>query len=263
MGFRVEVAKYGFRRHVSVSRYKPGADISSRRDFPNKPGADISSRRDFPNKPGADISSRRDFPNALSLPRQFQECSHMHARKPLPKTGRAKIRFVAKTRLVAKTLPEDKSGEDTPRREDTGAGEDISRRQVWRRYVSSRRHASSQRYFPKTAQAKTRIVANIFPEDRSGEDARRREDTWAGNDTSRRQVGRRYASSRRHVGGEEVPEDGSGAGICKLPQPCLRATPSQNPTQVFARARALKPSVSTLQVASGTCRHKPDTRGGT
>ena len=63
-----------------------------------------------------------------------------------------------------------------------------------------------RRHFPKTGRAKTRVVAKTrgraktFPEDRLCEDARRREDTWAGEDTSRRQAGRRPASSRRHEG---------------------------------------------------------------
>ena len=82
----------------------------------------------------------------------------MRARRPLPKTGRAKARVVAKTRGRAKTRPEDRSGEDARRREDTWEGEDTSRRQVGE-------HASLRRHFPKTC--------------RSVEDTRRREETWA------------------------------------------------------------------------------------
>ena len=81
---------------------------------------------------------------------------------------------------------------------------------------------------PKTGRAKARVVAKTpghaktRPEDRSGKDTCRREDTregedtsprqagkdtrrrgntWAGEDTSQRQVWRRHASSRRHMGG--------------------------------------------------------------
>ena len=104
------------------------------------------------------------------------------------KTSQAKTRVVVKTHGRAKTLPEDRSGEDTRRREDTRRHEGTARRQVRRRHVSSRRHC------PKTGQAKKHAVAKTpgrvktLPDDRSGEVTRRREDTWAGKETSRRRV---------------------------------------------------------------------------
>ena len=59
----------------------------------------------------------------------------------------------------------------------------------------------ARRQSPKTGWAKAHVVAKTRgPEDRSGEDACRREDTWEGEGASRRQVWRRHASSRRHVG---------------------------------------------------------------
>ena len=124
--------------------------------------------------------------------------NHVRARRQLPKTGRTMAHVVAKTR------PEDTSGKDTCHREDTWAREDASPRQVWRRRASSRRHVGGRRHFPKTGRAKTRVVAKThgraktLPEDRSGEDTHHHKDTWAGEDTSQRQVWRRPKSPRRH-----------------------------------------------------------------
>ena len=65
-----------------------------------------------------------------------------------------------------------------------------------------------RRHFSRTLPLLRHIPAvkpcarkKAIAEDRSGEGTRRREDTWACKDTSRRQVGRGHASSRRHVGG--------------------------------------------------------------
>ena len=149
----------------------------------------------------------------------------MRGRRPLPTTGRAKARVVAKTCGRAQTRPEHNLGEDARHREDTCRREVISRRQVrrrhipvvktrvvakktsrgqvWRRQASSRRHVGGLRHFPKTGQAKTRRREDTW----AGEDTSRRKreetrpprDTWAGEDTSRRQVWLRHASSRRHA----------------------------------------------------------------
>ena len=70
--------------------------------------------------------------------------------------------------------------------------------------MSSRRHVGVRRHLPKTARAKTGVVAKTCgrakasPEDNSGEDRCRREDMWACEGISRRQLGRRQVSSRRH-----------------------------------------------------------------
>ena len=149
------------------------------------------------------------------------------------KTGQAKTHVVTKTRGRAKTLPEDMSGEDPRLRKDTWVGEEWRRhfpkkgqaktrafaktrgraktlpelRQVRQRPTSSRRHVGGRRHFPKTDRAKTRGFAKTcgwaktLQEERSGEDPRLCENTWAGEDTSRRRVGRRPASWRRHMGG--------------------------------------------------------------
>ena len=62
--------------------------------------------------------------------------------------------------------------------------------------------------------AKAQRRAKTLPEDRSGEDACRREDTWSCEDTSRRQVGIGHVSSRRHMG-VRSHEDRSGWDTCR------------------------------------------------
>ena len=106
---------------------------------------------------------------------------HMGAQRHFP--GRAKTRVVAKTQGRAKTLPEEWSAKDTCHREDTRA---------------------RMRHFPKTGRAKTRVIAKTHGCDRSGEDTLRREDTRAREDASRRQVGQRHVSSRKHMGGRRL-----------------------------------------------------------
>ena len=70
--------------------------------------------------------------------------------------------------------------------------EDNCRRQVGRRHASSRRRVSVRRHVTKPGRARTRVAvktrgrAETFPEDRPGEATRPHEDTWAGEDSSRR-----------------------------------------------------------------------------
>ena len=155
--------------------------------------------------------------------------------------------FPAKTLLGAKTWASKEISraqspcQGTYRSEAMCLQEDSCPRQVGRRHASSQRHVGVRRHVPKTGRARTRVVvkthgrAKTLPEDRFGEDAHRREDTWAREepcktgrrrhagarrhfpktgwvktrfvaktcareDTSRRQVGRTRPTWRRHVG---------------------------------------------------------------
>ena len=145
----------------------------------------------------------------------------------LERTALAKTLQRVKPCASQKTLADDRSGEGTHHREDTWVCEDTCRRQPGRenrRHVGVRRHCPKRRpvgvrrHCPKTGLAKTRGVAKTherakpIPADRSGEDktsvvakahgsaktlpedqyTRVREDTWAGKDSFRRQVGQRH-----------------------------------------------------------------------
>ena len=79
-----------------------------------------------------------------------------------------------------------------------------------RRHMGVRRLLSSP-LWPRHVGVKPCACQKTLAEDRSGEDTRRCEDTVAfDEDNFRRQVGRRHASSQRHVGTKTYPEDGSG-----------------------------------------------------
>ena len=137
--------------------------------------------------------------------RHFSDRRHVGVRRHFPSALPIAIALpVVKPCAREKTVVEDRSGEATRRGEDTWARDDMSRRQVGRAHASSRRHMG---FFLRTGRAKTRVVA--LPEDRSGEDTRRREDTWAktlpedrsGKDPRRREHmwARRHVGMRRHL----------------------------------------------------------------
>ena len=113
------------------------------------------------------------------------------------------------TKGVSRHMPGEDS-EDTSRSEDTWASESTSRAHCPCQGASTS-EAMFARLWPKThVVAKTHGRAMTCPEVRSGEDARRREDKWAGEDTSRRQVGRRHASSRKRGWAKTLPKNSSG-----------------------------------------------------
>ena len=103
----------------------------------------------------------------------------------------------------------------------------------------------ARRQLPKTGQAKARVVkktrgrAKTRPEDRSGEDMRRHEDTWACEDTSRRQVGRTHSPSRRQQAVLRLPT------VCR-PSVLGRPSPLWRWPSVFFTKSAVQNAVRIL-----------------